>query len=135
MFWLELVLSLLVALCLSALLGLLFPRPTPRSGRFWFFLLIFLAAWAGGLWMRPLGPELLGVHWLPFVLVGVLAALVAILTQAERPPQSREETIAMLERLAKERHLKKAADLSVDLLLRLLAVALLALVLLRYLRG
>ncbi len=39
------------------------------------FLLFFFAIWTGGLWLTPVGPPLVGVHWLPFVLVAIFIAL------------------------------------------------------------
>ena len=38
-------------------------------------LILFLATWAGGIWLVPLGPRLWGVAWGGFVVVGLLVAL------------------------------------------------------------
>ncbi len=57
-----------------------------------FFLLIFLAAWAGGVWVTPVGPPVWGVYWLPFVIVALLFTfLLAAVTLPESPPQSSVE--------------------------------------------
>lgn len=78
-----------VALIVTAVLALLFiPLLTRRwrgdreglaRGEGWaallFFVLVFLASWAGGLWVRPVGPVFWGVSWLGFVLVGLAMAL------------------------------------------------------------
>jgi hypothetical protein len=52
--------------------------------------ILFLATWAGGLWVMPFGPVWWGVPWLPFLLVGLfiallLAALIPGETQRPRP--------------------------------------------------
>ncbi len=48
-----------------------------RSGRqiLVFFVLVFLAAWAGGVWVAPIGPRIMGVYWLSFFVVGLIFAL------------------------------------------------------------
>ena len=33
-------------------------------------------AWAGGIWITPVGPAILGVYWLSFFAVGLIFALV-----------------------------------------------------------
>jgi putative exporter of polyketide antibiotics len=38
-------------------------------------LILFLATWAGGIWLVPLGPRLWGVAWGGFVVVGLFVAL------------------------------------------------------------
>ncbi|MFO8006139.1 MAG: hypothetical protein R6V05_00220 [Candidatus Brocadiia bacterium] len=40
------------------------------------FLFLFMAVWAGGLWLRPIGPELWGQAWLGFLLTGCVFFLV-----------------------------------------------------------
>ncbi len=39
------------------------------------FFVILLGAWAGGVWITPVGPTLLGVYWLTFFIVGLVFAL------------------------------------------------------------
>lgn len=51
-----------------------------RRARSWrrivvFFSLVLLAAWAGGVWITPVGPRLLGVYWLSFLVAGLIFAL------------------------------------------------------------
>ncbi len=48
-----------------------------RGGRsIWpVFILFFLAIWAGGLWVTPVGPPLIGVYWMPFLFVAIFIAL------------------------------------------------------------
>lgn len=95
-----LVLALLVALTVSALVG----RPGPW-GRFWaLWLVLFLGAWALGVWIEPFGPALWGVTWLPFFLVLVVLALllaavpVGVGRSAQQPDEPKRE--AAVETLA-----------------------------------
>ncbi len=39
------------------------------------FLLLFGIIWAGGLWLTPVGPPVVGIYWLPFVMVAVFIGL------------------------------------------------------------
>jgi hypothetical protein len=41
-----------------------------------FFLVVFLGAWAGGVWIMPVGPSIQGVYWITFFAVGLVFALV-----------------------------------------------------------
>jgi hypothetical protein len=34
------------------------------------FGILFLTSWAGGVWLSPIGPQLFGAEWMPFVLMG-----------------------------------------------------------------
>lgn len=86
MFFIDLLFALVIALLLTAVFAAGFRRRGPW-GIWWIFLLvIFLAAWAGGVWMTPFGPTLFDVYWLPFVFVGLVAAL---LLAAAAPPTTR----------------------------------------------
>ncbi len=85
----DLLLALLVAILLAALLAWPLGRrgPGPLGGVLFFFVILFLAAWAGGVWLTPIEPSLYGVPWLSFLLVGlVLALILAAATPPARPP-------------------------------------------------
>lgn len=43
----------------------------PLRGLWIFFLIVFLATWAGPLWIRPFGPVFGGVAWMPMLIVSV----------------------------------------------------------------
>ncbi|MDF0651564.1 MAG: hypothetical protein P0121_08875 [Nitrospira sp.] len=49
-------------------------------------VLFFLAIWAGGLWLTPIGPSTIGVYWMPFLFVAIFIALFWI---AAPPPPKR----------------------------------------------
>lgn len=95
MFWLEMALALAIALFLSlayaAALRETSLRTSPVLGRLYllaFFATVFLATWAAGAWIRPLGPPVWGVYWMSFLFVGLLVAL--ILAAAAQPPKAAE---------------------------------------------
>jgi hypothetical protein len=70
----SLSLGLLFAFVLTMVMGR--RAAGPFSGFLLFFLLIFMSVWAFGLWLAPLGPPVYGVHWLGFVITGLLLFLV-----------------------------------------------------------
>lgn len=80
----EVLFALIVAILLAGLLSAV-AQPRAAGGDtaavavgslfLFFFVILFLASWAGGLWLQPFGPAVWGVAWLPFVLVGIFVAL------------------------------------------------------------
>ena len=81
------------ALLIAALLSLIFVRTLraggPWPGYFSLFLIIFLAAWAAALWIKPTGPLWWGVSWIPILVVGILVALLpAAVTYSAEKEQS-----------------------------------------------
>ena len=93
----DLLTALLVAVVLVAIFGLGYRRSRLDSGLFWFFVLLFLATWAGGVWLTPLGPPVFGISWLSFVLAGafftllIMALLPLPLSPREGPVGAQEE--------------------------------------------
>jgi hypothetical protein len=79
----------LFALVVTFVIFLIFSRGFQRTGPFagvvWFFLMILFASWAGGVWVRPIGPALWGVYWVPFVMVGLLVALLLFASTPTQP--------------------------------------------------
>ncbi|HKK93457.1 MAG TPA: hypothetical protein VJ925_08470 [Longimicrobiales bacterium] len=61
--------GLLIVFLFGGLLGRRGPwvREGSWSGVFWFFLIVFLGAWAVGAWTTPIGPVVSGVAWVPFL--------------------------------------------------------------------
>ena len=95
MFFVDLLLALAVALLLSAIFSAVFHTRGPW-GIWWIFLLvIFLATWAGGLWLTPFGPTVFDVTWLPFLFVGLIVTLLltAVVPPAG-PPRTYGEAVA-----------------------------------------
>jgi hypothetical protein len=72
-----------IGLVLTALFAGLLGRSGPWASIPVFFAVIFLASWAGGVWIAPIGPALFGVYWVPFVVFGLIIAL--LLAAAVKP--------------------------------------------------
>jgi hypothetical protein len=94
MYWFELLIALLISVSVAVLFVPLlgWRRPGGDEGALmaflFFFFLIFLAALAGGMWIRPVGPTAWGVSWLGYLMV---ALVVALLLAAVSPPKPRRE--------------------------------------------
>ncbi len=123
----DILVALIVALFLSLLFAILTPRDKKKTGIFWIFLILFLATWAGGIWVQPFGPTLWGLHWLTFLVVGILVALFIALSTPGRAPRGQHETIDMLERMEREEELETATYITLGIffwvLLTLLVIA------------
>ncbi|MDX1577995.1 MAG: hypothetical protein R3266_05900 [Gemmatimonadota bacterium] len=86
MFLAELLAALAVAAIVVLVLALGFDRRSPWGGAGWFFLVVFLGAWAIGAWSSPIGPVLWGVSWVPFLFGALIfGLLIAALTPPPRP--------------------------------------------------
>jgi hypothetical protein len=85
-----LILNAIVSLLFAGLLAGVVGRPAVqnrRLGLIFYFILLFVANWAGALWIAPFGPMIYGASILPIVLVAVGASLligVSALTPYER---------------------------------------------------
>lgn len=93
MFYVTALVSFTVAFILAMVLGLLLDRrgPGPLGGLIVFFFLVFLATWAGGLWMSTSETFLWGASWLGFVGSGLVVTLVLAATSPRRRRPLREE--------------------------------------------
>ena len=127
--------AFLIAATLSYLFAGNLRRRGKRKGFFWFFLIIFMMTWAGGVWLMPFGPMVMGIHWLPFVLVGLVGAMVISLVAQRRYPRNRHETIDLLERIEESRELEKMTFLSLNILFWVVLFMLVAAIVLRYVLG
>ncbi|MEJ2105112.1 MAG: hypothetical protein P8X47_11120 [Ignavibacteriaceae bacterium] len=67
--------AIIVALTLTALFYFIIRRSGLLGNVFLFFLIVFLGAWAGGLWLRPIGPPINGFYWINYLITGFLLAL------------------------------------------------------------
>ncbi|MFW6154255.1 MAG: hypothetical protein ACOC95_03465 [Planctomycetota bacterium] len=78
MFIAQLLLALLLAVIFSIILAYPLGRraPGPLEGLLFFFLILFLAIWAAGAWVRPVGPAVYDVPWLVFLVVGLILSLI-----------------------------------------------------------
>jgi hypothetical protein len=129
---LEVLTAFSVALLLSGVFALATRRGGRRTGLFWLFLIIFLATWAGGIWLRPFGPTLWGIHWLAFFLVGLVLALIIAVSAPGRPPKGRHETLDMLEQIEKEKEMEKLAYITLKPFFWVVLLALFVAIVIRY---
>jgi len=93
-----------------------------------FFLVVFLAAWTGGIWFIPLGPPIWEVYWLPYLIVGLIFALIMV---AAVPPLPPDTTIQFLEKGERSGEAKKS--MVQMLYFWLMAFALIVVIVFRYL--
>ncbi|MFO7965940.1 MAG: hypothetical protein R6U50_18580 [Desulfobacterales bacterium] len=110
MFLAELFTAVVIAAVLTILIAVVFRGESWGLGMFLFFLILFLATWAGGLWITPFGPVMWGVPWLSFFFIGLLIALVfavfmpsrnrrtpRTLTKAEREARFESDTVITID--------------------------------------
>ena len=95
----EFILALLLAVLLTAILVGPLGRsgPGPWAGVLFFLALTFLFTWAGGVWLRPIGPAAWGVSWIGFLIVALLVGLMlAVLSPLRHrpPPPNPSEGVA-----------------------------------------
>jgi thiol:disulfide interchange protein len=83
--------AVLVSVLLTAIFLLGLGRKETWRDFLVFFVLVFLATWAGGLWVTPVGPSVWGVYWVPFLFAGLMFALLLAATAPPRRPRSLPE--------------------------------------------
>ena len=127
MFLPGLLFALVIACILTIIFAVGFRRQEWGAGLLLFFLILFLATWAGGLWLTPIGPLWWGVPWLSFLLVGlVIALLLVALIPAGRPPRINRDP---------RRQARASAEtlMAIDIFFWVLIVGLLVTIVIRYL--
>lgn len=70
----------------------------PWNSVVWFFVVVLLATWAGGVWLTPAGPMVRGFHWLPFLMTGLI---VSLLLAAATLPTKNESTVELVDEKAR----------------------------------
>jgi hypothetical protein len=131
----EFSVSFIIAVLLTGLYMLVTRGAGRRAGLIWLFLIMFLATWAGGIWLKPLGPTLWGIHWLAFLLVGIIVVLFLFILTPQKAPRGRHETLEMLERIEREKELEEVAYITLSIFFWILLSVLLAAIILRYTIG
>ncbi|MGE5293567.1 MAG: hypothetical protein ACM3VT_01935 [Solirubrobacterales bacterium] len=94
----EALFALAMAVLFTIIFTLGFQRRGPWSSTLLFFIVVFLAAWAGSLWISPIGPAFAGIYWVPIVAVALLFALMLSTMLPRRPPTQKVETISQVKR-------------------------------------
>ena|ERR1041385_5052155 len=77
--------SFIAALLLTMMFATRYRSRGPMGGLGIFFLVIFLASWAGQLWIAPVGPAFLGVAWVPLFFISLLAAMLLMAASTPLP--------------------------------------------------
>jgi hypothetical protein len=108
------VVSIIFALLSSSLTIYLLKRQGYQVAFFWLFFFMLLATWAGGVWIRPVGPSVGGLFIVPFIMAGVLAVGFLIAFSKPPGPHGRRETLDMLERIQRQREIKKITRISLN---------------------
>ena len=130
MFLTQLTFALVIAAFLSAVFAVGFRRSGPWASAFIFFVVVFLASLAGGLWISPIGPRLWGAHWLPFLLVGLIIALLL----AAAPLTDRSSSSVELVDRTRERREEKQVRTALDVFFWVLIISFVLVILAHYLR-
>lgn len=120
MFLRELIFALLIAVTLSAIFFFGFRRFGSWPSMLVFFLIVFLAAWAGGLWLTPVGRPFWGVYWVPFLIAGIIFALLLAASAPTRLPRYRGEALRQAE---KAKNVEAAVSMLMWVLIIMLGVA------------
>lgn len=128
----QFVFSLVIALSVSLILSLFMRRGGPRSGFFFFFLMLFLITLAGGLWIRPFGPNFHGVFWVPIMVIGLIAGLFLYQSAPRRSPRNRKEMIQTMKVEKERRQLEQLTYISLDIFFWVVAVLLIISIIYRY---
>lgn len=131
----EFFFSFVIAFLLTGLYIFLTRGAGRRTGLVRLFLIIFLATWAAGIWLKPLGPTLWGIHWMNFLLSGIVIVLLLSLIVPQKPPRGRHETLDMLDRMEEERQLEEATYIALTAFFWTLIFVLLVAILIRYITG
>lgn len=131
----ELLISLAVALVLCVIVALVTRKKAHRTGFAWFFLFVFMATWAGGVWIRPFGPAWGDIRWLQFLVVGLLVVLMFALFAPFKPPQGRQDTLDQLEEIARQNELHKLTYITLGAVFWIIFIILIIAVIARYIIG
>jgi hypothetical protein len=129
MFWVHFFYAVLFAALLSIFFYAVFRTRGPWSSLLLLFLVIFLASWAGGLWLSPIGPGFRGTYWIPFLISGLI---IALLLAAAAPSRREETTVELVDAEAQKRE-KKRVYMTLSIFFWIIVAALVAAIGIHYL--
>ena len=128
MFIVDFIFALAIALLFVVLFAMVFQRRGPWNSLLWFFVVVLLATWAGGVWLTPVGPPIRGFYWMPFLLAGLI---VSLLLAAATIPTGQASTVELVDE--KSRRAKRwAAGTALGIAFWVLMMLLLAAIFFRY---
>ena len=85
MFIIDLFVALVVGMIIVSIVSRAFGTKGPWGSLLWFFLVVSLFAWAGGVWLVPFGPMFWGIGWLPIIFMGFLVSLLLTAASPRTP--------------------------------------------------
>ena len=133
MLFTEFAISFVIALALSIGFVLLIRNRRRRQGFWWLFLLIWMATWAGGVWLRPFGPTIGGFRWFQFLTAGLVFVGLIALFIPKRPPHGRIETLEKLVEMRQGKALEQATYVTLGALFWIILAVLIIAIIVRYL--
>jgi len=71
----DLLMAFAFSLLIVWIFSVVFKTKGPWNNFIWFFLVVGLFAWAGGVWLVPFGPRWYGIGWMPILLMCFIAIL------------------------------------------------------------
>ena len=78
MYFAELLVAMAYGLFIVWIVSLVFDSRGPWGSLLWFFLVVVLFSWAGGVWLVPFGPHWRGIGWAPIIFMGFLVSLLLV---------------------------------------------------------
>ena len=131
MFWIDVLIALAVGIILTTIFSMVIGRTGPWDNIFLFFIIIFLGAWAGGLWLRNTVHGIYGYYWFSYLIVGLLIAiLIAATGPVKTKPERNKIELKSKRELRKEN--KNPALKKMDIFLSILIILLLLIILIGY---
>ncbi len=115
MIWMNFIFAFIIALILTFIFSNLLGRKGPWENNFLFFVVIFLGASAGSLWLKPVGPVISGSYIMNFIIAGLILAILI----ASASPANKKENIEKAELKTKSEFEdeKKKRRIKIDVLL------------------
>jgi hypothetical protein len=126
MFITHLIYALFIGLGIAWLISFALNTRGPWNNFFWFFFVIFLFSWGGGVWLTPFGPTDWGVAWMPFLIMGFfITLLLSAATPRSARGRRRSKGKAADIAYAKEQAIElKETETAIDVFFWILIVAL-----------
>ena len=129
MILIDILFAIIAASIFTILFSVVIGRRGPWESNLLFFFLVFLGAWAGGLWLKPIEPAVNGLYLINYLIAGFILALLIAATgpMAERNKRQKVE-LKTDEELQEEKKSKR-----IDVLLSLLIFLLILIIISGYL--
>jgi hypothetical protein len=127
MFLTDLVLVLVISIVFTAAFAMGFRKLNFQFRMIFLFLILFLSTWAGGIWVKPIGPAVFSENFFSFLIVGFIMGM---LLTAVLPPGDFESTHKEKQG---EVQVESCRIVTMDMLYLMLVIVLSTLILVAYL--